>query len=94
MSRLIGDRIYSLRKKLGLSQEEFANRIGVSRQVVSKQEMNQVISLTDKLKKISEEFNISYDEILNDKIINIIRNNKDKKDWIDIIDCKQDYIKR
>lgn len=50
--------------------------------------MNQVISLTDKLKKISEEFNISYDEILNDKIVNIIRNNKDKKDWIDIIDCK------
>ena len=88
MSRLIGDRIYSLRKKLGLSQEEFANRIGVSRQVVSKWEMNQVISLTDKLKKISEEFNISYDEILNDKIVNIIRNNKDKKDWIDIIDCK------
>lgn len=67
MSRLIGDRIYSLRKKLGLSQEEFANRIGVSRQVVSKWEMNQVIPLTDKLKKISEEFNISYDEILNDK---------------------------
>lgn len=67
MSKLIGDRIYSLRKKLGLSQEEFANRIGVSRQVVSKWEMNQVIPLIDKLKKISEEFNISYDEILNDK---------------------------
>lgn len=67
MSKLIGDRIYSLRKKLGLSQEEFANRIGVSRQVVSKWEMNQVIPLTDKLKKISEEFNISYDEIFGDK---------------------------
>ena len=66
MSKLIGDRIYSLRKKLGLSQEEFANRIGVTRQVVSKWEMNQVIPLTDKLEKISEEFNISYDEILRD----------------------------
>ena len=77
MSKLIGDRIYSLRKKLGLSQEEFANRIGVSRQVVSKWEMNQVIPLTDKLKKISEEFNISYDEIFSDgdtrKKNNIIR---------------------
>lgn len=77
MSKLIGDRIYSLRKKLGLSQEEFANRIGVSRQVVSKWEMNQVIPLTDKLKKISEEFNISYDEIFGDndsiKRNNIIR---------------------
>ena len=66
MSKLIGDRIYSLRKKLGLYQEEFANRIGVTRQVVSKWEMNQVIPLTDKLEKISEEFNISYDEILRD----------------------------
>ena len=74
MSNLIGDRIYSLRKKLGLSQEEFANRIGVSRQVVSKWEMNQVIPLTDKLKKISEEFNISYDEIFGDKD-SIKRNN-------------------
>ena len=35
MNKSIGDRIYSLRKKLGLSQEEFANRIGVTRQVVS-----------------------------------------------------------
>lgn len=66
MNKSIGDRIYSLRKKLGLSQEEFANRIGVTRQVVSKWEMNQVIPLTDKLEKISEEFNISYDEILRD----------------------------
>lgn len=66
MNKSIGDRIYSLRRKLGLSQEEFANRIGVTRQVVSKWEMNQVIPLTDKLEKISEEFNISYDEILRD----------------------------
>ena len=87
MSKLIGDRIYSLRKKLGLSQEEFANRIGVSRQVVSKWEMNQVIPLTDKLKKISEEFNISYDEIINDKIVNIIKSNKEDE-WIDIVNCR------
>ena len=126
MSKLIGDRIYSLRKKLGLSQEEFANRIGVSRQVVSKWEMNQVIPLTDKLKKISEEFNISYDEIfgdkdsikrnniiryiliflgiiiveviiiliysideiINDKIVNIIKSNKSREDYVEINSCK------
>lgn len=66
MSKLVGDRIYNLRKKLGLSQEEFANRIGVTRQVVSKWESNQVIPLMDKLKRISEEFNVSYDEIFLD----------------------------
>lgn len=87
MNKSIGDRIYSLRKKLGLSQEEFARRIGVSRQVVSKWEMNQVIPLTDKLKKISEEFNISYDEIINDKIVNIIKSNKEDE-WIDIVNCR------
>lgn len=78
MSKLVGDRIYDLRKKLGLSQEEFANRIGVSRQVVSKWEGNLVIPLTDKLKKISEEFNISYDEIFSDYVVES-DNNKDRK---------------
>ena len=87
MNKSIGDRIYSLRKKLGLSQEEFANRIGVTRQVVSKWEMNQVIPLTDKLEKISEEFNISYDEIINEKIVNIIKSNKEDE-WIDIVNCR------
>lgn len=87
MNKSIGDRIYSLRKKLGLSQEKFANRIGVTRQVVSKWEMNQVIPLTDKLEKISEEFNISYDEIINDKIVNIIKSNKEDE-WIDIVNCR------
>lgn len=75
MSKSIGDRIYSLRKKLGLSQEEFARRIGVSRQVVSKWEMDQVIPLTDKLKKISEEFNVSYEEIFSDKEVIGKKNN-------------------
>ena len=79
MNRLVGDRIYSLRKKLGLSQEEFANRIGVTRQVVSKWESNQVIPLTDKLKKISEEFNISYDEIFSDQVVNKDNNRQIKK---------------
>lgn len=75
MSKSIGDRIYSLRKKLGLSQEEFARRIGVSRQVVSKWEMNQVIPLTDKLKKISEEFNVSYEEIFSNQEVIRKKNN-------------------
>ena len=35
---LIGARIQEYRKKAGLSQEEFAEKIGVSRQAVSKWE--------------------------------------------------------
>lgn len=62
--QLIGDKIYNFRKERGLSQEEFANRIGVSRQIVSKWESNQSVPLVDKLKRISEEFDISYEEIM------------------------------
>lgn len=35
---LIGARIQEYRKKAGLSQEEFAEKVGVSRQAVSKWE--------------------------------------------------------
>lgn len=50
---------------MNLSQEEFANSIGVTRQIVSKWESNQSIPMVDKLKKISDVYNIPYDELLN-----------------------------
>lgn len=61
---MIGDKIYQLRKSKNLSQEEFANSIGVTRQIVSKWESNQSIPLVDKLKKISDVYEIPYDELL------------------------------
>ena len=63
---MIGDKIYKLRKSKNLSQEEFANSIGVTRQIVSKWESNQSIPGVDKLKKISDVYNIPYNELLND----------------------------
>ena len=63
---MIGDKIYKFRKSKNLSQEEFANSIGVTRQIVSKWESNQSIPGVDKLKKISEVYNICYDELLKD----------------------------
>lgn len=63
---MIGDKIYKFRKSRNLSQEEFANSIGVTRQIVSKWESNQAIPGVDKLKKISDVYNVSYSELLND----------------------------
>jgi transcriptional regulator with XRE-family HTH domain len=37
----LGEKILTLRKQRGLSQEEFANQITVSRQAVSKWELNE-----------------------------------------------------
>ena len=61
---MIGDKIYQFRKNKGLSQEEFANSIGVTRQIVSKWESNQSVPGVDKLKKISDVYNITYSELL------------------------------
>ena len=59
-----GERIYGLRSKNGLSQGELAEKLGVSRQAVSKWENNSAVPDLDKLLKISELFSVSLDEIV------------------------------
>lgn len=65
----IGDRIYKIRKERNLSQEDLANMIGVSRQIISRWESNLSVPLSDKLKIISEKLNINYDELLNGTVM-------------------------
>lgn len=60
----IGERIQTLRKAGGLSQEELAGRTGVSRQAVSKWESGQSMPELDKLLSISELFGVSADYLL------------------------------
>lgn len=59
----IGERIYSLRTKAGLSQEEFSEMLCVSRQSVSKWETDSSVPELDKLLKICDIFSISLDEM-------------------------------
>lgn len=58
------ERINLLRKKMGLSQEELANKIGVSRQAVSKWESGQSMPDLDKIIALSDLFGVSTDYIL------------------------------
>lgn len=64
----IGQKIYNLRNMNNISQEELAEKLSVSRQSVSKWEMEQVLPQIDKVLQICEIFNISTDELLRDKI--------------------------
>ena len=64
----IGEKIAQLRTDGGLSQEELAERIDVSRQSISKWEMNQSMPQIDKVLVLCELFNISADELLRDEI--------------------------
>lgn len=64
----IGQKIVQLRNSAGISQEHLAETLGVSRQSVSKWEMDQALPQIDKVIHISELFNITTDELLHDKI--------------------------
>ena len=60
----IADRIQYLRKQRGLSQEELADKIGVSRQAVSKWESEQSTPDLDKIIVMSDLFEVTTDYIL------------------------------
>ena len=60
----ISDRIQNLRKIKGISQEELAENVGVSRQAVSKWESEQSLPDIDKIIIMSEYFDVTTDYIL------------------------------
>ena len=59
------EKLLNLRKEKGLSQEELGEKLGVTRQTVSKWELGSTSPKLDDLTKISELFNISIDELVN-----------------------------
>lgn len=59
-------KIQRIRKDAGLSQEELAERLGVSRQSVSKWELNQAYPETEKIVELSKLFHVSVDSLLRD----------------------------
>lgn len=58
------NRLYQLRKQKGLSQEELANRLNVSRQTVSKWEVGDSTPEMEKLVAISDLFDVSLDVLV------------------------------
>jgi len=61
------NKLYDLRKKKGLSQEELASRLNVSRQTVSKWEVGESAPDMENLVALSELFGVSLDELVLDK---------------------------
>ncbi len=60
----IANRLVNLRKENGLSQEQLAEKIGVSRQAVSKWERSEASPDTDNLIMLARLYQISLDELL------------------------------
>jgi len=62
----LSDKIYHCRKKAGLSQEALAERIGVSRQAISKWETGEAAPEISKLPLLARTFSVTTDWLLDD----------------------------
>ena len=67
-----GNKLVKLRKEHKLSQEDLADKLGVSRQTISNWELNVTKPDVEYIKKISKVFSISIDEILDNDVRNIM----------------------
>lgn len=65
---ILADKIMQLRKQKGWSQEELGEKLGISRQSVSKWESGTSIPDLDKILKLSELFGVSTDYLLKDEM--------------------------
>ena len=64
----IGQKIIALRNSMGISQEKLAELLNVSRQSISKWEMDHSVPQIDKILQLSEIFSISCDDLLHDNV--------------------------
>lgn len=59
----LGKQIYELRKKANLSQEQLAEKVGVSRQTISKWELGETAPDIKQAQALSQVFSVSLDEL-------------------------------
>ena len=79
----LGERLKEYRNQEGLSQEQLAEKLNVSRQAVTKWENDKGIPDIDNLIVISDELNLSLDELLkgNENVKEKIISDSSAKKW-------------
>lgn len=60
----LGEKLSMLRKARGMSQEQLAEQLGVSRQAVSKWELNEAVPDVGRVVALSELFGVTTDYLL------------------------------
>ena len=69
---LISHNIAVYRKRAGMSQEDLAERLHVSRQTISKWESGLGYPETEKLLSISKELNVSLDYLFSEQALEVV----------------------
>ncbi len=83
----VGQRIQQIRVSLGLSQEEFGERLEVTRQTVSKWELDQTLPEVQKIVMMSRLFSVTTDSILVDGISTFDVSTFDADTWGERFAC-------
>ena len=81
----LGNNLFQARKKVGLSQETVAEKLGVSRQIVSKWETNETVPDIYQAKKLAKLYNLTLDELIEfdidvKEIEEVIKNTNEEKE--------------
>ncbi len=80
----LGNSLYNARKKSGMSQEEVAEKLGVSRQTISKWELDETLPDIRQSKRLSGLYHLTLDELIDFDI--------DVKEIQDAIDRTSDKV--
>lgn len=82
----LGNNLFNARKKKGLSQEDVAEKLGVSRQTISKWETDETLPDIRQAKKLATLYGLSLDELIEYDI--------DEKEIQEMIDKTGDEVSR
>ena len=88
----LADNLKKIRKENNLSQEQLAEKLGVSRQSVSKWESGQAYPEMDKMLQLCEMFNLNIDDLLNQNINDVTSKKKSKNNINKYIDSFLDFV--
>ena len=92
----LGQKLKNIRKKFGLSQEDLANLIKVSRQAITKWENDLGIPDTENLKELSKLFGVTIDYLLDNNIdlpLLVMRKNLDKTKYKSKLTSYEEILK-
>ena len=81
----LGNNLFRARKKVGLSQETVAEKLGVSRQTISKWETDETVPDIYQAKRLSKLYNFTLDELIEfdvdvKEIEEVIKNTNEEKE--------------
>lgn len=79
MNNQFSENLKKIRKEQGLSQEELADQLGVSRQAISKWESGQAYPEMDKIIALCNKFNVNIDDLLHNDIKEVKGEEESKK---------------